>query len=154
MIIFFMALALLAGAAMSAQTAINARLAEGLGGQPLMATFISFVVGGVLLLCICLWKSDWQAVWQGLPHIAVWKWLGGVLGAGFVFTVVMLAPRLGITPTLFLIMFGQLCAAVMIDHYGWLGMSIRPLHLWQGIGLLVMALGLLCFFYGNRLFGG
>ena len=153
MMIVLMALALVAGAALSSQTAINAQLAKSVGGQPLVATFISFVVGSVPLLLICLWKADWQSAFQSVPHIAAWKWTGGILGAGFVFTIVMLAPRLGITPTLFLVMFGQLFAAALIDHYGWLGMSVRPLQLWHMVGLAVMALGLLCFFFGQKFFG-
>ena len=61
MMIVLMALALVAGAALSSQTAINAQLAKSVGGQPLVATFISFVVGSVPLLLICLWKADWQS---------------------------------------------------------------------------------------------
>lgn len=152
MLIVFMLLALLAGVALSTQTAINAQLAKGLGNQPLMATFVSFVVGSALLFVICLWKADWQTTWQNAAHISVWKWLGGLLGAGFVFTTVMLAPRLGITPMLFLVMIGQLVCAALIDHHGWIGMPVRPVQIWHIAGLAVMGAGLLLYFYGGKWF--
>lgn len=147
-----MLMALVAGVALAVQAAINSRLAHGLHGQPLMAATISFAVGIVLLLLLCWWKADWTAV-QQLPKQAWWRYSGGILGAGFVFTTILLAPRLGISNMLFLIIVGQLTAAAVIDHFGLIGMTVRPFSLWQGLGLLTVLAGLVLFFFGKRLFG-
>lgn len=97
----FILMALAAGAALASQAAINSQLAKGLLGQPLVAATVSFAVGTVVLLVLCFWKADSADTWQQMQQQPVWKYLGGVLGAGFVFTSVFLAPKLGITNMLF-----------------------------------------------------
>lgn len=144
--------ALLAGMALASQSAINSQLAKGLLGQPLVASAISFAIGTVVLFVICLWKADLSGAWQHLPEQAWWKWVGGILGAWFVFTIVYLAPKIGMTNMLFFVIVGQLLMAAVIDHFALFGMPIRPLELWHILGLLVMALGLGLFFFGKRWF--
>ncbi|MDO4641217.1 MAG: DMT family transporter [Neisseria sp.] len=149
----FVLMALAAGAALASQAAINSQLAKGLLVQPLVAATVSFAVGTVVLLILCLWKADLAGAWQQMPHQSWWKYLGGALGAGFVFTTVLLAPKLGITNMLFFVIIGQLLTAAVIDHFGLIHMPVRPLQIWHLAGLLVMAAGLGLFFFGRRLFG-
>ena len=151
--LLWMLLALAAGMAIASQAAINSALAKGLGGQSLMATTISFATGLLPLLLLCLWKADWSAAWQQLPAQPWWRLTGGLLGAGLVLITVILAPRLGVTQTLFFLIVGQLITAALIDHFGWLEMSARPLQPWQLAGLLLMAGGLVLFVFGKRWFG-
>ncbi|MFU2060009.1 DMT family transporter, partial [Avibacterium volantium] len=54
---------------------------------------------------------------------------------------------------LFFIIVGQLIAAAIIDHFGLIGMTARPIQIWQLIGFVFMGLGLVLFFFGKRLFG-
>lgn len=110
-------LALVAGAALASQAAINSRLAQAVLGQPLISALVSFASGTVALLIFCFWKTDLSAL-RELTSVASWKLLGGVLGAGFVFTTIFLAPKLGITNMLFFVIIGQLCTAAVIDHFG------------------------------------
>ncbi|MDO5059393.1 MAG: DMT family transporter [Neisseria sp.] len=151
--ILFILMALAAGAAVATQAAINNRLAHGLLMQPLVAATVSFAVGTVVLIGLCLWKADLSGAWQQLPQQPWWRYLGGVLGVGFVFTTIYLAPKLGITQMLFFVIIGQLCTAALIDHFGLIGMSVRPVQIWQIIGLAVIACGLALFFFGKRFFG-
>lgn len=146
-------MALAAGAASAIQAPINSQLARGLNSEPLLAALISFGSGTVLLLLLCLWRVNWQGTAPLLSQQPWWRFLGGTLGAGFVFTTVILAPRLGVTNMLFFIIVGQLLTAMLIDHYGLLGMVARPVQIWQVLGVLVVALGLGLFFFGKRLFG-
>lgn len=149
----FILMALAAGAALASQAAINSQLAKGLLVQPLVAALVSFAVGTLALLLLCLWKADLTGAWQQLPQQPWWKYQGGLLGAGFVFTTVFLAPKLGITQMLFFIIIGQLLTAAVIDHFGLIGMPVRPIQMWQLLGLVVMALGLMLFFFGRRWLG-
>uniref|UniRef100_UPI00300E6FFC DMT family transporter n=1 Tax=Avibacterium paragallinarum TaxID=728 RepID=UPI00300E6FFC len=57
------------------------------------------------------------------------------------------------TNMLFFIIVGQLIAAAIIDHFGLIGMTTRPIQIWQLIGFVFMGLGLVLFFFGKRLFG-
>lgn len=53
---------------------------------------------------------------------------------------------------LFFIIVGQLLTALIIDHFGLIGMSQRSINVWQLIGFIVIGLGLLLFFFGKKLF--
>ncbi|ABR73449.1 EamA-like transporter family protein [Actinobacillus succinogenes] len=145
-------LALVAGAALASQAAINSRLAQAVLGQPLISALVSFASGTVALLIFCFWKTDLSAL-RELTSVASWKLLGGVLGAGFVFTTIFLAPKLGITNMLFFVIIGQLCTAAVIDHFGLFGMAQRTFQFSQIIGLLIIVIGLGFYFFGNKILG-
>ncbi|RRD58721.1 DMT family transporter [Comamonadaceae bacterium OH2545_COT-014] len=149
--LFYYLIALLAGVAAATQAAVNSQLAAGLGGQPVLAALVSFAVGTVFLALAGLGLADVPRAWAALPRQPLWLWLGGVLGAGFVLTMVVLAPRVGIVNLLFCIIVGQLLAATVIDHWGLLRMPARPMNWSRLLGLSVMALGLGLFFFGERL---
>ena len=153
MLLSFILIALCAGFALATQAAINSQLAHSLVGQPVVAAFISFRTGTLALLCICLWKADLVSAWQHIPKQPWWKLIGGPLGALVVFTTIFLAPKIGVTNMLFFIIVGQLIAATVIDHFGLLGMTARPINMWQLIGFLIIAFGLAIFFFGKKMFG-
>ncbi|MDD7425808.1 MAG: DMT family transporter [[Actinobacillus] rossii] len=153
MTLSFIIIALCAGFALAIQAAINSQLAGALIGQPVVAAFISFLTGTIVLLGICWWKADLVVAWQHLPKQPWWKFIGGPLGALVVFTTIFLAPKIGVTNMLFFIIVGQLIAAMLIDHFGLLGMNERPMQIWQIIGLLFITLGLTIFFFGKKIFG-
>lgn len=153
MLLSFVLIALCAGVALATQAAINSQLAHSLIGQPLVAAFISFATGTIVLFFICWWKTDLFIALQQIPKQPIWKIIGGPLGALVVFTTIFLAPKMGITNMLFFIIIGQLITALVIDHFGLLGMTIRPVNIWQFAGFLIIAVGLLIFFFGKKLFG-
>lgn len=150
MFFVYILIALAAGIALASQSAINTQLAKAVGGEPVIATLISFAVGTILLFFIALFKTD---LWAGLsvgPQQPWWKLLGGVLGAGVVFTTVLLAPKLGITAMLFFIIIGQLLTATAIDHLGLIGMPVRTVNLTKLVGLVIVAFGLVFYFFGDK----
>ncbi|ROV54423.1 DMT family transporter [Neisseria chenwenguii] len=148
----YILMALAAGAALASQAAINSRLAQAMLGQPLVSAMLSFAIGAITLLLLCLWKSDLSGALGNLPQQPLWKLTGGILGAGFVFTTVFLAPKIGITNMLFFVIIGQLCTAALIDHFGFFGMAVRPFTLPQLLGLVVVALGLGIYFSATGFF--
>ena len=74
-----------------------------------------------------------------------------ILGAIVVFTTVLLAPKLVITAMLFFIIVGQLITATTIDHFGLIGMPIREVSITKFIGLIIVAFGLMFYFFGDKL---
>lgn len=151
MFFIYLFIALAAGVALASQSAINTQLAKALGGEPIIATFISFSVGTILLFFIALLKTDLWLGLTALPSQPWWKLLGGALGALVVFTTVLLAPKLGITAMLFFIIIGQLLTASIIDHFGLIGMPVREVNFTKLIGLTIVALGLIFYFFGDKL---
>ncbi len=146
------AMALVGGIGLSVQAAINSNLSAGLGGQPLVAALISFFIGTICLAFIAWFQADWHSVSENVSQQSWWRWIGGMIGAGFVFTSIFLAPKLGIANTMFLFILGQLCAGMLIDHFGLLNMPLRPVHWWKLLGISLMLVGLVFFMFGEQLF--
>ncbi|MDO4637146.1 MAG: DMT family transporter [Lautropia sp.] len=145
--------ALLAGVGLATQAAVNARLSAGIGNQPLLAALISFTLGTLILLAIALFQADWKILGSNLGQQPWWHWTGGPFGAFFVTGMVLLAPRIGIANTMFLVLLGQLCTALAIDTFGLLHMPARPVHWYKLVGLAIMIGGLSLFMFGERWFG-
>ena len=151
MFFVYLIIALAAGVALATQSAINTQLAKAMSGEAVIATFISFAVGTLVLFFIAWVKTDLWGNLSTLPSQPWWKLIGGILGAVVVFTTVLLAPKLGITAMLFFIIVGQLITAAAIDHFGLIGMPIREVNITKFIGLIIVAFGLVFYFFGDKL---
>lgn len=151
MFFVYFIIALAAGVALATQSAINTQLAKAMSGEAVIATFISFAVGTIVLFFIAWVKTDLWGNLSTVPSQPWWKLIGGILGAVVVFTTVLLAPKLGITAMLFFIIVGQLITATTIDHFGLIGMPIREVNITKFIGLIIVAFGLVFYFFGDKL---
>lgn len=151
MFFVYLIIALAAGVALATQSAINTQLAKAMSGEAVIATFISFAVGTIVLFFIAWVKTDLWGNLSTVPSQPWWKLIGGVLGAIVVFTTVLLAPKLGITAMLFFIIIGQLITATTIDHFGLIGMPIREVNITKFIGLIIVGFGLVFYFFGDKL---
>lgn len=151
MFFVYLIIALAAGVALATQSAINTQLAKAMSGEAVIATFISFAVGTIVLFFIAWVKTDLWGNLSTVPSQPWWKLIGGILGAIVVFTTVLLAPKLGITAMLFFIIVGQLITAATIDHFGLIGMPIREVNITKFIGLIIVAFGLVFYFFGDKL---
>ncbi len=126
----WLALALLAGAALPVQGAINAQLRADLGA-PLTAGALSFVVataGMALLLAgsLAVAHAPRPRI-RPLRRLPWWGWLGGVTGATYVTAVFSLIPEIGAAPTIALTVGGQQVAAAVVDRFGLLRLPRRPI---------------------------
>ena len=151
MFFVYLIIALAAGVALATQSGINTQLAKAMSGEAVIATFISFAVGTLVLFFIAWVKTDLWGNLSTVPSQPWWKLIGGILGAVVVFTTVLLAPKLGITAMLFFIIVGQLITATTIDHFGLIGMPIREVNITKLIGLIIVAFGLVFYFFGDKL---
>ncbi len=136
----YLLLAFAAGAVLPFQFGINAQLADWLG-SPLRASFAAFVVGAVALLAITL---AFARGWPGADRAAAapwWVWLGGLLGAFYVFGSVVTAPRLGAVTLVAAVLAGQAAASVVIDHFGWVGFAEHHVSPGRLAGLVLLAAG-------------
>ena len=137
---FFILLALLAGAALPVQAAVNNKLAVYLQ-NPLLTTLTSFLVGTAGLLVYIFAKGislQQFALAKNAPPIA---WVGGLLGAVYVVSVVNLIPRLGVALTFSLLIAGQMVLTLVLDHFGFLGVPIKEVNVPRVIGVLLIVVG-------------
>jgi len=150
MSIGFIALALFAGMCFAVQASVNANLAQGLGDAPIVATLVSFTVGTLILLVVTLARGGLGSYLVQLPKQPAWTLAGGALGCMALFTTVFLTPRLGLANMLLLIIFGQLTAAVTLDHFGFLGMAERHITPMRLMGLALMLCGVALVLQGDK----
>lgn len=133
-------LAFLAGVGLPTQTGINAQL--GLWTRsPISAALISFVVGTLALVIATVTMAPALPPWSSAAALPWWIWSGGVMGAFFVAASTFIAPQLGATTMLALILAGQIVASVLFDHFGLLGFPLHPLNLQRSLGLLLLLAG-------------
>ena len=138
--LFLLFLGVVAGAVLPIQASLNARVGQA-AGSPIVGALVSFGIGALALLGV--------VVAQGLPLRQVMQLrtlppltlAGGLLGAFYVSVVTMLAPRLGATLTVGLVVVGQLLLALVLDQYGLLGLPLHPVSVLRALGVVLLLLG-------------
>ena len=90
------------------------------------------------------------ATLAALPSQPAWKFLGGFLGAAFVFGTVFLAPRIGLLSLIVLVIAGQLLSSMAIDHFGLINMATRKVSGVRIAGALVVVVGVTITVFGER----
>ncbi len=127
------------GGMIALQAPINSRLGQTVG--TFQGAFLSFLLGTALLACIAGLSNGGFgqiASAQGLP----WQYLiGGLLGAGYVTTVLVTVRTLGAGGVTAATISGQLTMSVAIDQFGWLGVAKDPINGPKLVGLALLAAG-------------
>lgn len=108
----------LIGMGSAAQTAVNGRLGKALG-SPFQASQISLAVGLLVLLVLVLaLPGPRRALSTGIAPGPWWMWLGGVLGAFFVFGGAALSPILGTGTTVIAALVGNIVCGQVLESLG------------------------------------
>jgi transporter family-2 protein len=136
----YILLALAAGAMMPTQAATNNRMAV-VVDSPILAAFLSFVVGTAALLVYMLVSGVPLGSIVSAKDAPAVAWIGGLLGAFYVTAGVMLVPRLGVAMTFTLIIAGQMLFTVIIDHFGLLGVPVKEVSLARVGGVALITAG-------------
>jgi transporter family-2 protein len=123
--ILFYLLPVFAGIAITIQSGVNSQLRTAIQ-HPLMAAFISFVVGTIALAVLLIFSKDTIPGLSQYADVNWYKYTGGLLGA-FVVTVTLVSvSQIGAGNMFVLIVAGQLITAVLMDHFGVLGLKQDP----------------------------
>lgn len=132
---------ILAGACISVQAPINAALGRAVH-SPLVAAAISFGVGFVLLTGMALVAGDGRGFATAFRQD--WRlWLGGVLGAFYVWTIVWTMPRMGVLTAICALALGQMVAAIILDKMGAFGLPVREVSIPRLLAAAMVAGGIL-----------
>ncbi|MDR7220597.1 DMT family transporter [Aminobacter aminovorans] len=136
-------LGVLAGAFIAIQAPINAQLARGLG-VPVAAAAISFLSGAIVLGVITLLTTRTQGLVIDWKAPAPWLFVvGGVLGAVYVTSTVLLTPRIGAAALMAFLVAGQLLAGMLVDKAGILGVAVREISMGRIVGAVLLLAGAL-----------
>jgi transporter family-2 protein len=133
-----------AGMALALQQVLNANLRVGLG-SPWWAGTASYLVGLLAMLLVALLAPGPRPTLEAIGNTHWLTWTGGLLGASFIATGILMVPRLGAATTLVLVVVGQMVCSLLVDHFGVLGVpqhSASPVRL-AGAALLILGVVLI-----------
>lgn len=111
--------------------------------SPILAAFLSFAVGTIaLFVCVVVSGTPMTSVAavRQAPPVA---WIGGLLGAFFVTSAVILVPRIGVAMTFSAMIAGQMLLTLIIDHYGLFGVEVREVSLPRVAGIFLITAGVI-----------
>ncbi|QDU40347.1 hypothetical protein Mal4_47030 [Maioricimonas rarisocia] len=141
--LLLMLLAVVAGFVVPIQSILNGRLGN-LLENPFLAGLVSFL-GGTVTLCLVLLVTT-----PGIPQVPTdgksfpwYLFTGGMFGAVFVTCVLTLVPRIGATNVLAGAVVGQFIMALIVDHFGILGVPHNNASLMRVAGCLLLITGML-----------
>jgi transporter family-2 protein len=141
--VFLVLCALAAGCGLSLQAGVNSELRTATGSG-VWAAFASFIVGAVALFFFTLpVRQHWPTV-ALLKAAPWWVWSGGVIGAAYVLSTILIAPRLGATAFFSMVIAGQLAASLFLDRFGLLGFAAQRITPLRIVGLLLVMAGAYC----------
>jgi len=133
-------LGLTAGLGLALQVGMNAQLRKVLGSA-YSAALISFLVGTTALVALMLVTRTAVPARDTFAAVPHWAWFGGLFGAFYVAISTIVAVELGATSLLALALAGQLLMALLVDHFGWLGLPENPITLGRLFGVFLLAAG-------------
>jgi transporter family-2 protein len=133
-------ISLLAGIAVAIQTGVNSQLRHDTN-NPIFTALISFGVGTVALVILYFGFFRQSPAFPIGYQFEWWKFIGGLMGVFYITAVVIAAPRIGAANALGLIVMGQFIAAIIIDHFGWMGLPIKPVNWYRISGIALLLAG-------------
>ncbi len=129
------------GAALALQVGMAATM-RGHVGSPMAAALVNFAVGTIFLfVAVALGRGSLAGLGQAVSA-PWWAWGAGILGGFYITASAAFGPSLGGATFLALIVAGQMTAALVLDHYGWLGFPVRPLDGWRIAGVVLVVGGM------------
>jgi transporter family-2 protein len=106
----------------------------------LESVFITYFSGGALIGLIMLVLRGGNL---GAAGAAPWyAYTSGALGLIIVGTLAFSAPRLGLVTAFTIFVAAQFAMGALVDHFGWMGASVRPLNASRLAGMAVVLAGI------------
>lgn len=117
MTVFMIALAVVGGAFLSIQAAINGQLGSKVG--VFRCAFLTFSLGALVTALLIFFFEPKHAV--TLLDVPKWQLLGALCGVPYIVIMVLAVQRIGAAVATVAVIFGQLAMSMLIDNFGWLG---------------------------------
>ena len=133
-------LGIVSGLGLTAQVGMNSRLRTILQSAN-TAALVSFLVGTVALIVLLIVTRAPLPPRDTLAAVPLWAWFGGLMGAFYVAISTVVASQLGTTSLLGLALLGQLATALVVDHFGWMGLPEHPITLTRLAGVALLGGG-------------
>ena len=128
---------LIGGVAVGIQSPIAGAMGQRIGGT---ASSVIIHLSGLIFSTILLIFRGGERIrdWATLPWYML---VAGIFGLILYQTINVTLPRLGATTMLALIIIGQFLTGVVLDSFGWLGVTARPMELTRVVGVIILLIG-------------
>ena len=128
---------LLGGVMAAAQSQMMGQFEQRVG--MMAGTAANFVVGAVVMGVVLLGiRSPSLAEWKEVPP---YLYLAGITGIIIISSIAFTVSRVGVLAGSMLLVTAQLTGGTIIDHFGWLGASVREISLSKLLGIMCLILG-------------
>lgn len=128
---------LIGGVAVGLQSPISGAMGQRIG--PAASSFIIHL-GGLIATTALLLARGGEKI-RAWPTVPWYMLIAGVFGLVLFLTINVTLPRLGGAMMITLVIIGQLTMGIIIDHFGLLGVTPRPVDLVRVAGMLVLVAG-------------
>ncbi|GLO64452.1 MULTISPECIES: DMT family transporter [Oceanobacillus] len=132
-------LAVLAGAALSFESAIYGQLGETIG--ELETSFYNFFMGSLIMGLLWLFFGKGRLSYA--MEAPKWSLLGGILGVVYLTAIVISVPYVGVGITMVTVIIGQLIMSMVIEHFGWLGIKQTRINKEKVFAVISMIIALI-----------
>jgi transporter family-2 protein len=132
-------LLIISGVFVAIQPLVNARLSKSVGMME--AALVSFLGGTLLLILIVSARGFGQL--RQIGQAPAWSYIGGLLGATFVCSMIFAVPRIGVTAAVGIAIATQLITGLVLDHYGLMGSPVSHVDLRRALGVVLLIVGVL-----------
>lgn len=134
-------LMVIAGGFIALQSPINSRLGHAVGA--LQGAFVSFAVGTVVLFFAAALARGGLGKIGNVGDVSAIYLTGGILGAGYVTMALLSVRSLGTGGVIAATIAGELTVAVLIDQFGWFGVTQQVITPTRVLGIVLLAVGVL-----------
>ena len=146
MTLIMIILAVIGGATLSIQAAINGQLGSSVG--VFKSAFLTFSVGALITALLIFFFEPKQAV--TLLDVPKWQLLGAMFGVPYIVIMVFAVQRIGTAVATVAVIFGQLTMSMLIDHFGWLGNAAIPFSMSRLGAILCLGIALFFIYSSSR----
>lgn len=130
-------IATVVGIAVTLQSNFMGVMTQLLGARE--SVFITYGSGGLLISLLLLASGGGNlAAWRTVPAYA---FTAGALGLIIVGALGYATARYGLVVTFAVVLVAQYGSAALIDHFGWLGATARPIDGVRLLGIVLLLLG-------------
>ncbi|NWG07104.1 MAG: DMT family transporter [Chloroflexi bacterium] len=135
-ILLIILIGLAGGIAVGLQSPMASMITQRLG--IFESVFIVHAGGAVIALIPMLIYGSKLSQWRSVP----WYALGaGIFGLVVIASISYMIPRVGVAASITTVVAGQLLVGVILDHFGLLGASVKPLDVTRVIGMAIVLVG-------------
>ncbi|SJL84972.1 DMT family transporter [Vibrio palustris] len=146
MTILMIMLAVIGGALLSIQAAVNGQLGNKVG--VFRCAFLTFSIGAlVTALLIFYFDKGHDLTLMDMPK---WQLLGAMCGVPYIVIMVFAVQRIGVAVSTVAVIFGQLLMSMLIDNFGWLNNQELPFSINRIAAVVCLGIALYFIYSSNQ----